>query len=129
VESHTDLLAHLTGARRVAMMFYREALRVVLATIHVPSQDVPQLLTQDLLESVIELSARELSRFGYATPSLALAGLNPAMRASMASLAAKKMWCSARRRGVPGARHQRQRAVAPRTRYFVRPRAACSDRP
>ena len=28
---HTDLLAHLTGAHRVAMMFYAESLRVVLA--------------------------------------------------------------------------------------------------
>jgi len=76
-KGHTDLLAHLTGAPRVAMMFYAEALRVVLATIHVPLKDVPRLLTQDLLESVIGLSARELPRFGYATPSLALAGLNP----------------------------------------------------
>jgi hypothetical protein len=32
---HTDLLAHLTGAPRVAMMFYAEALRVVLATVHI----------------------------------------------------------------------------------------------
>src|SRR6266545_2607777 len=31
---HTDLLAHLTGAADVAMMFYADALRVVLATIH-----------------------------------------------------------------------------------------------
>ena len=32
---HTDLLAHLTGAPHVAMMFYSEALRVVLATVHI----------------------------------------------------------------------------------------------
>jgi 4-phospho-D-threonate 3-dehydrogenase / 4-phospho-D-erythronate 3-dehydrogenase len=76
-KGHTDLLAHLTGTPRVAMMFYADALRVVLATIHVPLKDVPRLLTQDLLESVIALSARELPRFGYPTPSLALAGLNP----------------------------------------------------
>jgi 4-phospho-D-threonate 3-dehydrogenase / 4-phospho-D-erythronate 3-dehydrogenase len=35
-KGHTDLLAHLTGAPRVAMMFYSEPLRVVLATVHVP---------------------------------------------------------------------------------------------
>ena len=34
---HTDLLAHLTGAPDVAMMFYSDALRVVLATIHIRS--------------------------------------------------------------------------------------------
>ena len=43
---HTDLLAHLTGARRVAMMFYAEALRVVLATVHVPLREVSDVLTQ-----------------------------------------------------------------------------------
>jgi 4-hydroxythreonine-4-phosphate dehydrogenase len=76
-KGHTDLLEHLTGSSRVAMMFYADALRVVLATIHVPLKDVPRMLTQDLLESVIDLTARELPRFGYATPSLAVAGLNP----------------------------------------------------
>jgi 4-hydroxythreonine-4-phosphate dehydrogenase len=76
-KGHTDLLAHLTGASRVAMMFYADALRVVLATIHVPLKDVPRLLTREALESVIELTANELPRFGYATPSLGVAGLNP----------------------------------------------------
>ena len=38
---HTDLLAHLTGARQVAMMFYAESLRVVLATVHIPLSEVP----------------------------------------------------------------------------------------
>lgn len=76
-KGHTDLLAHLTGASRVAMMFYADALRVVLATIHVPLKDVPRLLTREVLESVIELTANELPRFGYAIPSLGVAGLNP----------------------------------------------------
>ena len=74
---HTDMLADLTGARRVAMMFHSERLRVVLATIHVPLAEVPRLLTRDLLKDVIELTARELPRFGFLRPRLALAGLNP----------------------------------------------------
>ena len=37
---HTDLLAELTGASDVAMMFYAERLRVVLATVHVPLVEV-----------------------------------------------------------------------------------------
>ena len=74
---HTDMLATLTGAHRVAMMFYAERLRVVLATIHVPIADVPRLLTRDRLRDVIELTASELPRFGFARPRLALAGLNP----------------------------------------------------
>ena len=76
-KGHTDLLAHLTGTPRVAMMFHSDDLRVVLATIHVALKDVARLLTRELLESTIDLSARELPRFGYASPRLAVAGLNP----------------------------------------------------
>src|SRR5438034_3190338 len=48
---HTDLLAHLTGARDVAMMFYSEPLRVVLATVHIALADVPRSLTRESLEA------------------------------------------------------------------------------
>ena len=76
-KGHTDLLAHLTGTPRVAMMFYAEELRVVLATIHVPIADVPRLLTRELVDFIIDLTAREIPRFGFSRPRLALAGLNP----------------------------------------------------
>jgi 4-hydroxythreonine-4-phosphate dehydrogenase len=74
---HTDLLAHLTGARDVAMMFHSDELRVVLATIHVPLADVPRLLTTSLMERTIALTARELPRFDKVAPRIAVAGLNP----------------------------------------------------
>src|SRR5688500_4735256 len=74
---HTELLAHLTHARRVAMMFYAEQLRVVLATVHVPLAQVPRLLTQHHVEEIIGLSAEELPRFGFPRPRIAMAGLNP----------------------------------------------------
>ena len=48
---HTDLLAHLTGAAHVAMMFHSEVLRVVLATVHIPLADVSRVLTRDSLKS------------------------------------------------------------------------------
>ena len=76
-KGHTDLLAQLTRTPRAAMMFHSDALRVVLATIHVPLADVPRLLTPDLMNFIIDVTARELPRFGYAHPRLALAGLNP----------------------------------------------------
>jgi 4-hydroxythreonine-4-phosphate dehydrogenase len=76
-KGHTDLLAHLTGAPRVAMMFWSDPLKVVLATIHIPLAEVPAALTRDLMEDVIDLSARELPRFGLPRPRLAVAGLNP----------------------------------------------------
>lgn len=74
---HTELLAELTGAPRVAMMFYADALRVVLATVHIALAEVPRALTRDLVEDIIDLSAAELPRFGFTTPKLAVAGLNP----------------------------------------------------
>ena len=74
---HTELLAHLTGARDVAMMFDSPRLRVVLATVHVPLSAVPRLLTQARVETTLALAASELPRFGVTTPRLALAGLNP----------------------------------------------------
>ena len=77
-KGHTDLLAHLTGSPRVAMMFWSEPLKVVLATIHIPLGAVPAALTRDVLDGIIDLTARELPRFGGpAMPRLAMAGLNP----------------------------------------------------
>ncbi len=74
---HTDLLAHLTGAARVAMMFHAASLRVILATIHIPLAEVPAALTRQTVDGVIGLAAEELPRFGFPAPRLALAGLNP----------------------------------------------------
>ncbi len=76
-KGHTDLLAHLTGATDTAMMFYSAELRVVLATVHVPLADVPRLLTVAEVTRVIRLTWRELPRFGYPRPRMALCGLNP----------------------------------------------------
>jgi 4-hydroxythreonine-4-phosphate dehydrogenase len=74
---HTELLAHLTGAPRVAMMFHSDVLRVVLATIHIPLSEVPRALTRRVVEDTIELTAADLPRFGVGQPRLAIAGLNP----------------------------------------------------
>ena len=69
---HTDLLAHLTGAQHVAMMFHSSALRVVLATVHIALAEVPLALTQLSLEATIAPTARELPRFGLASPRIAV---------------------------------------------------------
>jgi 4-hydroxythreonine-4-phosphate dehydrogenase len=74
---HTDLLAHLTGAPHVAMMFHSDELRVVLATIHIPLAEVPRALTRSLMEKTIALTARELPLFDKVQPRIAVAGLNP----------------------------------------------------
>src|SRR4026207_763690 len=74
---HTELLAHLTGTSRFAMMFYAEELRVILATVHIALAEVPRTLTRDRLESIVMLAAAELPPFGLPAPRLAVAGLNP----------------------------------------------------
>jgi 4-hydroxythreonine-4-phosphate dehydrogenase len=74
---HTEMLAALTNAEHVAMMFWSEKLRVVLLTIHIPLACVSAALTVESVCATIELTHRELPRFGIARPRLALAGLNP----------------------------------------------------
>ena len=74
---HTDLLAHLCGVPEVAMMFWSDRLRVVLATVHIPLAEVPRALTRERLLGTIRLTAQSLPRFGVVAPRLAVAGLNP----------------------------------------------------
>lgn len=76
-KGHTDLLAHLCGVENVAMMFWSERLRVVLATVHIPLRDVPATLTTGRVLDTIRLTARSLPRFGIAEPRIGVAGLNP----------------------------------------------------
>jgi 4-hydroxythreonine-4-phosphate dehydrogenase len=74
---HTDLLAHLCEASPVAMLFWSDPLKVVLATVHVPLAEVPAALTGERLGAVIRLVAAEMPRFGIAAPRIGVAGLNP----------------------------------------------------
>jgi 4-hydroxythreonine-4-phosphate dehydrogenase len=74
---HTDLLGHLCGTPDVAMMFWSDRLRVVLATVHIPLALVPAAVTAEGLTRVIRLAATSLPRFGIPSPRLAVAGLNP----------------------------------------------------
>src|SRR5207237_9887637 len=74
---HTDMLAALTSTRDVAMMFYSDKLRVVLATVHIPLSQVASALTAQTLDATIRLTAEAMAKFGVAKPRIALAGLNP----------------------------------------------------
>lgn len=74
---HTELLAHLTHARRYAMMLFGRRIRVVLATRHVPISQVPRALTEDALEEAILLLAQALPWMGFAAPRIGVCALNP----------------------------------------------------
>jgi 4-phospho-D-threonate 3-dehydrogenase / 4-phospho-D-erythronate 3-dehydrogenase len=74
---HTELLQHLTGAARVAMLFHADPLTVTLATIHVPISEVSRELTPRRLQDAIELTAEWMPGIGVDRPRIAVAGLNP----------------------------------------------------
>jgi 4-hydroxythreonine-4-phosphate dehydrogenase len=76
-KGHTDLLGHLCGTSRIAMLFYSRRLVVVLATVHIPLADVPGALTIGGLTDTIALTAEWMPRFGVDAPRIGVAGLNP----------------------------------------------------
>ena len=76
-KGHTDLLAHLCGIEDAVMMFWSEAIRVVLATVHIPLTEVPGAITIDSLLRTIRITASALPKFGIREPRIAVAGLNP----------------------------------------------------
>ncbi|WP_246520125.1 4-hydroxythreonine-4-phosphate dehydrogenase PdxA [Ancylobacter lacus] len=74
---HTDMLAHLTGARDSVMMLAHGAFRVSHLTTHVALADVPSKLTPARLRRVIELTAAMLRSLGIPHPRIGIAALNP----------------------------------------------------
>lgn len=74
---HTELLAELTGAKHVAMMFVSRRLKVILCTIHVQLRRVPGMITPQRVYRIIELAYRASGMLGIRNPDIAVAGLNP----------------------------------------------------
>ena len=75
---HTEYLQQRTGSARAVMLLTSGALRVALATTHLPLRAVSATITGDLLCEVAAILARELeTRFAVAAPRIAVCGLNP----------------------------------------------------
>lgn len=74
---HTELLAHLTGAKEYGMMFTGGGLRLILTTIHHALRDVPALITKDRVLSTIRLAHKAAAFFGIDRPRIGVAALNP----------------------------------------------------
>ncbi|MGK6328416.1 4-hydroxythreonine-4-phosphate dehydrogenase PdxA [Erwinia sp. DT-104] len=75
---HTEFFAERAGCARVVMMLATEALRVALATTHLPLKDVSAAITRDSLHEVINILHADLqSKFGLAQPHIFVCGLNP----------------------------------------------------
>jgi 4-hydroxythreonine-4-phosphate dehydrogenase len=75
---HTEYLAAKTHTPLVVMMLASQALRVALATTHLPLSSVPKAITETLLSAVIRILYRELQKkFGIVHPRILVCGLNP----------------------------------------------------
>jgi 4-hydroxythreonine-4-phosphate dehydrogenase len=80
----TELLAGLAEVARYGMAFFARSphtgwdLRTLLATTHIPLQQVPTVLNPTLLSAKLDLLVQTLeSDFGLNQPRIAIAGLNP----------------------------------------------------
>ena len=75
---HTEYLQERFGAERAVMMLVGPTLRVALATVHVPLQDVVRELRRLDLATTLRIVDRALRReFGIRRPRLAVTGVNP----------------------------------------------------
>jgi 4-phospho-D-threonate 3-dehydrogenase / 4-phospho-D-erythronate 3-dehydrogenase len=74
---HTEFLAHLTGAEEYAMAFVAANLRIVLLSTHVPLSEAIRMVERDRIVKTVNLTNRELQRWGIERPRLAVAALNP----------------------------------------------------
>lgn len=74
----TEMLQHLTGSPRVAMMLVSPRLRVGLVTIHLPLKDVSASLTREIVRERIEVIHEALVvDWKIRKPVMAVLGLNP----------------------------------------------------
>lgn len=74
---HTEYFADKAGGK-ATMMMCSEILRVALATVHIPVQEVAKSLsTEALVEQLVELRATLKSDFGIVEPRIAVLSLNP----------------------------------------------------
>jgi len=75
---HTGYLAARTGAAHPVMLLVAGALRVALATIHLPLAAVPAAITAASLARTLDvLHASLLGAFGIREPRILVCGLNP----------------------------------------------------
>lgn len=76
-EGHTELLAHLTGAKSSFMLLASEKLSTIHVSTHVSLAGAIQRTTTDRELATIQVGDAHLKRLGIARPRIAVAGLNP----------------------------------------------------
>ncbi|WP_120634187.1 4-hydroxythreonine-4-phosphate dehydrogenase PdxA [Ruegeria sp. EL01] len=74
---HTEMLAEIGGADRVAMMLANEEVRTVLVTVHCSLRDAIDRADHAAQMSAIRLAHEGCRALGIEKPRVAVAGLNP----------------------------------------------------
>ena len=75
---HTEYLAARTHAALPVMMLASQAMRVALATTHLPLKDVSAAITIDSLCKIVTILHHDLEKWwGIPQPRIAVCGLNP----------------------------------------------------
>jgi len=75
---HTEYLAARTHTPLPVMMLASKAMRVALATTHLPLKDVSAAITIDSLCNIVAIVHNDLQKWwGIANPRIAVCGLNP----------------------------------------------------
>jgi len=74
---HTEMMTHLSGSSRSALMMVKGSFRVVHLTSHIPFKRIGGYIKKKKLVDLIELADKELGDFGIHKPRIAVAALNP----------------------------------------------------
>ncbi|MDR9411001.1 4-hydroxythreonine-4-phosphate dehydrogenase PdxA [Gracilimonas halophila] len=78
IPGHTEFLASETKTEFVLMMLVSGSLRVALVTTHIPITKVASEISEELIETKINILANSLKNdFGISHPKIAVLGLNP----------------------------------------------------
>ena len=75
---HTELIGGLCGIDKPVMMLANQDLRVALVTTHLPLSEVAAAIDCEVIKQVVSILDSDLrSKFGLASPSILVCGLNP----------------------------------------------------
>ncbi len=74
---HTEMLGALTGSKESLTMFVVGSLRIFFLTRHLSLRDAITAITRDRVRDTLVLVGRVLRELGFASPRIAVAGLNP----------------------------------------------------
>ena len=74
---HTEIYANETGTETSCMMLTSDVLTCSFVTVHVGMCDVPDLITEERVREVIDLTRDAMRRIRGKEPKLVVCGLNP----------------------------------------------------